>query len=83
VNGRSDPSRGELRAAWVVLNGERRPAPATGLLTDLLATVGVTSDTPAVAIALNGRVVPRAGWAASRVAQGDVIDVLRPIQGGT
>lgn len=76
-----EPAR-DPGGAWVVLNGERRPLPPTGLLVDLLVAVGVTPQTPAVAVAVNGRVVPRSVWAASRVAHGDQVEVVRPIQGG-
>jgi sulfur carrier protein len=72
----------DATGTWVLLNGARHPLPPSGLLVDLLATLGVTADTPAVAVAVNGRVVPRSAWAESRIGPGDAVEVVRPIQGG-
>jgi sulfur carrier protein len=35
-----------------------------------------------VAVALNGAVVPRSRWAATRPADGDQVEVLTAVQGG-
>jgi sulfur carrier protein len=35
-----------------------------------------------VAVALNGAVVPRGAWEATRLASGDSVEVLAPVAGG-
>ena len=35
-----------------------------------------------VAVAINGEFVPRSAWASRRLADGDAVDVLEPVQGG-
>lgn len=35
-----------------------------------------------VAVALNGDVVPRSSWAATRLSAGDALEVLAPTAGG-
>ena len=35
-----------------------------------------------VAVAVNGEVVPRSGWASTELAEGDEIEVLMAVQGG-
>jgi sulfur carrier protein len=35
-----------------------------------------------VAVALNGRVVPRAAWRTTLLAEGDVVEIVRAMQGG-
>lgn len=76
------PSDDAAVAPWVLVNGTRHPLPPSGSLGELLSSLGIALDTPAVAVALNGQVVPRVQWAASRVAPGDVVEIVRPIQGG-
>jgi sulfur carrier protein len=35
-----------------------------------------------VAVALNGSVVPRAAWAATLLHDGDIVEIVRAMQGG-
>ena len=44
----------------------------------------VVGDLPrrGVAIARNGEVVPRDSWDTTRLQEGDILEVVRPIQGG-
>jgi sulfur carrier protein len=76
------PGEPRSRDAWVFVNGERRALPAGAALLDLLGDLRITPETPAVAVAVNDRVVPRAEWAAHGLAPGDRIEVVRPMQGG-
>jgi sulfur carrier protein len=39
-------------------------------------------DPRGVAVAVNGTVVPRTGWAATVLRTGDVVEVLTAVQGG-
>ena len=35
-----------------------------------------------VAVAVNGEVVPRGGWARTRLSDGDAVEVIMAVQGG-
>jgi sulfur carrier protein len=35
-----------------------------------------------VAVAINGRVVPRAAWPTTPLAEGDTVEIVRAMQGG-
>jgi sulfur carrier protein len=35
-----------------------------------------------VAVAINGRVVPRVAWQTTRLAEGDSVEIVRAMQGG-
>ncbi|MEU6329675.1 MULTISPECIES: sulfur carrier protein ThiS [unclassified Streptomyces] len=64
----------------VSVNGERREIPAGLTLDRLVATL---SQAPAgVAAAVNETVVPRSGWPATSLADGDRVEVLTAVQGG-
>jgi sulfur carrier protein len=39
-------------------------------------------DVGGVAVALNGRIVPRAAWSATPLAEGDTVEIVRAMQGG-
>jgi len=65
----------------IVVNGlpERRSA---GKLDELLARLGYDRAASGIAVALNGRVVPRARWSDQAVEDGDEIDIVSAVQGG-
>lgn len=63
------------------LNGETRPYTAA-TIADLLHSLGIEAARPGLAVAVNGRIVPRSRWAAAAIAAGDEVDVVRPAQGG-
>lgn len=57
--------------------------------TDRLVTSGTSvealfadADMTAIAVARNREVVPRAEWPHTMLLDGDVIEVVRPVQGG-
>ena len=62
------------------LNGTQEPLVAR-TVADLIAD---KSDTQGrgVAVALNGAVVRRAEWAATPLKAGDVVEIVRAMQGG-
>lgn len=66
---------------WIVLNGERRPLPAGASLVDVLDALHLGLG-DAVAVAVNDRMVRRGEWSALRLAHGDRVEVVRPMQGG-
>ncbi len=64
----------------VIINGE--PRQLTPGATVAHAVKAVTSATHGVAAALNDEVVSRTAWDATRVTEGDRIEVLTAVQGG-
>jgi sulfur carrier protein len=65
----------------VRLNGRLETLPDGGLLTDVLARLGV-DDPRGVAVALDGEVVPRGSWATTPLRAGQAVEILRAVQGG-
>jgi sulfur carrier protein len=53
-----------------------RPVTVADLVTEL------TAATSGVAVAVNDAVVPRGAWPATRLADGDRVEVLTAVQGG-
>ena len=66
----------------IVLNGEPRDVPAGLTVEALLAHVGRDPATPGVAVAVGERVVRRAEWPETPVADGDRVEVITAAQGG-
>jgi sulfur carrier protein len=62
------------------INGKDE-ALAAATVAELLLARGVQQP-KGVAVALNGSVVPRAAWRETRLAQGDVVEIVRPFGGG-
>ena len=63
------------------VNGvEERLAAAT--VGDVLKARELALDARGIAVALNGRVVPRAAWATMPLADGDDVEIVRAMQGG-
>ena len=68
----------------LIVNGEPRDHEAT----DIAALFAIEAEEQAlagpqgVAIALNGRVVRKTEWAATLLAEGDRIEIVRAMQGG-
>jgi sulfur carrier protein len=55
---------------------------AAATIAELLSARDLAPDTRGIAIALNGRVVPRALWVATELKDGDAIEIVRAMQGG-
>jgi sulfur carrier protein len=66
----------------VVLNGERRELPGRATLETAVRAIGAT-DGRGVAVALDGEVVPRGEWASTEVRDGQQVEVLHAVQGGS
>ena len=62
------------------VNGEDQPLAAS--VAELVQTLGLKPDAKGVAVAVNGAVVPRGAWAATTLAPGDAVEVIRALQGG-
>jgi sulfur carrier protein len=66
----------------VQLNGERRELPQGATLELAVRAAGAPEDGRGVAAALDGEVVPRADWPATRLHDGQHVEVLHAVQGG-
>ena len=66
----------------VTLNGERRELGDAATIATAVRALG-TEDGRGVAVALDGEVVPRGEWATTEVRDGQHVEVLRAVQGGS
>ncbi len=66
----------------VVVNGTERTVPGGATLADVADELGVAPGEPGVAAAIDGDVVPRAGWRSLPLAEGARIEVVRAAAGG-
>ena len=66
----------------VTLNGERRELrePAT---VEVAVHAAGAPDGRGVAVALDGEVVPRGEWATTQVREGQHVEILHAVQGGS
>jgi sulfur carrier protein len=63
------------------INGvEEEVAAAT--VAQLLTARGIDPGARFLAVAVNGAVVRRAEWPAASLSAGDVVEIVRPLQGG-
>lgn len=65
----------------VVVNGRRHTVEEADLAA-LVRSLGRDPDRPGTAVARNGEVVPRREWAATRLGEGDRLEVLDAVGGG-
>jgi len=47
-----------------------------------MSNQGVQQETRGIAVAINGTVVPRSQWAATRLSDGDDVEIVKIMQGG-
>jgi sulfur carrier protein len=74
----TDLSRATL---FIRVNGEDEPLRARSV-EGLLAEKEIPADMRGIAVALNGRVVPRAEWRETPLRAGDAIEIVLARQGG-
>jgi sulfur carrier protein len=66
----------------VVVNGEERDLrPGTTVAQLVESAPGAAGR--GVAVAVDAEVVPRSAWATTRLSEGQRVELLAPIQGGT
>ena len=68
------------------VNGEARPL-GDGTLAAVLEAEAVNTQSAAsgprgLAVAVNGQVVPRHAWDATRLSAGDEVEIVKPFAGG-
>ena len=66
----------------VTLNGERRELAEPATIESAVRAIGAP-DGRGVAVALDGEVVPRSEWATTAVSDGQQVEVLHAVQGGS
>ncbi|GAB3175633.1 sulfur carrier protein ThiS [Micromonospora palomenae] len=64
----------------LIVNGAGRDLPGGSTVADLVRAV--TEQRRGLAVAVNGEVVPRTGWPATVLRDGDRVEVLSAAQGG-
>ncbi|MEW2381197.1 sulfur carrier protein ThiS [Micromonospora sp. NPDC047707] len=64
----------------LTVNGVGRTLPGGSTVADLVRAV--TEQERGLAVAVNGEVVPRGGWSATPLRDGDRVEVLSAAQGG-
>lgn len=66
----------------ISLNGNARDDGAGETVAVVLGLLGLPSDARGVAVAVEGEVVPRAGWHTFAIPDGARVEVLTAAQGG-
>jgi sulfur carrier protein len=64
----------------ITLNGKPHDLSEQTSVVGLLAALNINPKQ--VAVAVNGEVVPRDTWTDSKVAEGDVVEIVRAVGGG-
>jgi sulfur carrier protein len=66
----------------ILLNGQRSDVRVGESVAAVLARLGLDEDARGVAVAVDGEVVPRAGWGSFAMPDGARVEVLTAMQGG-
>ncbi len=66
----------------IELNGSGCELAAGATLADAVRETGAELEARGLAVALDGEVVPRAGWTETALSEGQQVEVLAAIQGG-
>ena len=64
------------------LNGKSIEVNDADVVADLLRAFDMPVDGDGMAVAINGEVVPKREWPTRVVRDGDVIEIIRAVQGG-
>jgi sulfur carrier protein len=66
----------------IYLNGNPHDGDAEQTVTSLLLVLELEPDARGIAVAVDGEVVPRAGWSNFAIPDGARVEVLTAMQGG-
>jgi sulfur carrier protein len=66
----------------IYLNGNPHDDGAVRTVADALRALDLAPDARGVAVAVDGEVVPRAGWSEFAIPEGARVEVLSAMQGG-
>jgi sulfur carrier protein len=67
----------------VILNGEPRELLGDATLEAAVRASGAPSSGRGIAAALDGEVIPRGAWGRTRLRDGQRVEVLQAVQGGS
>jgi sulfur carrier protein len=66
----------------IELNGERVEVAADASVGDAVERARADAERRGIAVAVDGQVVPRSAWDATRLSEGQRVEVVGAIQGG-
>jgi sulfur carrier protein len=66
----------------IYLNGTPHDDPGEQTVAGLLRVLDLEADARGIAVAVDGEVVPRAGWSTVAIPDGARVEVLTAMQGG-
>jgi sulfur carrier protein len=66
----------------IFLNGDAHEHGAGEPVASVLGRLGLPQDARGVAVAVDGEVIPRTGWATFAIPEGARVEVLTAMQGG-
>lgn len=64
----------------IIVNGRETEIPEGGAISDLIRSLGLTPQR--LAVELNGKIVRRAQWDSTRIAEGDRVEIVHFVGGG-
>jgi len=66
----------------VTINGETKEFDDIETLGELMKRLGFGEEAKGIAVAVNDTVIPKGRWSSTRLASGDVVEVIHAVQGG-
>ncbi|HEV2771752.1 MAG TPA: sulfur carrier protein ThiS [Thermoleophilaceae bacterium] len=67
----------------LVINGTERDIPGGATVDQAVDAAGASAARTGVAVAVDGEVVPRGEWERTALAEGQRVEVLQAVQGGS
>jgi sulfur carrier protein len=67
----------------IVLNGTQQDLPDGATIESAVLATGAPAEGRGVAVAVDGEVVPRGEWSNTPVREGQQVEVLNAVQGGS
>ena len=67
----------------LIVNGQEQSVDDASTLLDLLIEMNFNAEQKGIAVAVNAEVIARAMWADMRLCNGDRVDIIHAVQGGS
>ena len=67
----------------LTVNGQEQSVDDASTLLDLLIEMNFNAEQKGIAVAVNAEVIARAMWADMRLRNGDRVDIIHAVQGGS
>lgn len=64
------------------MNGSERVLEDDAKVDDAVSASGASPASSGIAVAVDGEVIPRGEWSATRLRDGQAVEVLQAVQGG-